>query len=235
MIQTPEPACLICGAPLIYEENVNEKICSLCGKIFDSNAVCENGHFVCDACHAEPGISAIQHIAQNTDSKNPYAIAVLMMNHSKIHMHGPEHHILLGAALLAAYKNSGGKLDLLTALDEMIHRGKLVPGGFCGLAGTCGAAVSVGMFYSIITKTTPLSTKTWGQANLLTANCLKKIGEIGGPRCCKRNLFLSAETAVDFVRKHENISMKLPEKIVCGYFLKNRECLKEQCPFFPRL
>lgn len=28
------------------------------------------------------------------------------------HMHGPEHHIMVGAALLTAYKNAGGDIDL---------------------------------------------------------------------------------------------------------------------------
>ena len=28
------------------------------------------------------------------------------------HMHGPEHHVMVGAALLTAYKNAGGKIDL---------------------------------------------------------------------------------------------------------------------------
>ncbi|MBQ5390561.1 MAG: alanine:cation symporter family protein, partial [Clostridia bacterium] len=56
----------------------------------------------------------------------------------------------VGAALLAAYKNSGGEVDLENALMEMYNRGKQVPGGICGLWGSCGAAVSSGIFISII-------------------------------------------------------------------------------------
>lgn len=92
-----------------------------------------------------------------------------MMQSPAVHMHGPEHHILAGAALLAAYRNAGGEIDLPAALEEMIRRGSMVPGGFCGLAGACGAAISAGMCYSIATKTNPLSTESWGEANLLTA------------------------------------------------------------------
>lgn len=55
-----------------------------------------------------------------------------MMSMSFCHMHGPEHHIMVGAALLTAYKNAGGNIDLNKALLEMYSRGKDVPGGVCG-------------------------------------------------------------------------------------------------------
>lgn len=48
------------------------------------------------------------------------------------HMHGPEHHTLVGTALLTAYHNSGGNIELLPALKEMAARGRKVPGGACG-------------------------------------------------------------------------------------------------------
>ena len=39
-------------------------------------------------------------------------------------MHGPEHHVMVGSALLVAYKNAGGEIDLPEALLEMMNRGK---------------------------------------------------------------------------------------------------------------
>ena len=39
---------------------------------------------------------------------------------------------MVGAALLTAYHNAGGKVELWKALPEMYHRGKEVPGGACG-------------------------------------------------------------------------------------------------------
>ena len=71
------------------------------------------------------------------------------MSMSFCHMHGPEHHIMVGAALLTAYKNAGGNIDLNKALLEMYSRGKDVPGGVCGFWGACGAAISTGMYMSI--------------------------------------------------------------------------------------
>ena len=40
------------------------------------------------------------------------------------HMHGPEHHVMVGAAPLTAYQNAGGDIDLPAALTEMMNRGK---------------------------------------------------------------------------------------------------------------
>ncbi len=230
---SPEPACLICGAPLRYRTCAETMTCSVCSRRVSSNASCENGHFVCDACHASPALSAVRFVCLTTASKNPFEIAVEMMRSPSVHMHGPEHHILVGAALLAAYRNAGGCIDLPSALDEMIRRGSMVPGGFCGIAGSCGAALSAGMFYSIVTKTSPLSTGSWSRANQLTASCLSAISKTGGPRCCKRDSFLALETAVPFIEKHLGVALEFSPGLHCEFFSRNRECLKERCPYFP--
>ena len=69
---------------------------------------------------------------------------------------------MVGAALLTAYHNAGGKVELWKALPEMYHRGKEVPGGACGFWGACGAGISTGMYLSIVTKSTPLAEKEMG-------------------------------------------------------------------------
>ncbi|MCZ0861412.1 DUF5714 domain-containing protein [Methanocorpusculum sp. MG] len=227
-----EPACLICGAPLRYLENAREMTCEICGRKYLSNAACMYGHFVCDNCHAAPATTVIRSIALAAVEKDPFVIATAMMQSPAVHMHGPEHHILAGTALLAAYRNAGGVLDLPAAVDEMFRRGAMVPGGFCGIAGACGAAISAGMFYSIATKTNPLSTQSWGEVNLLTAACLTAIGSVGGPRCCKRDTYLALEEAVEFVREHTGITMELPAQRQCGFSNRNHECLRERCPYY---
>ena len=114
-----------------------------------------------------------------------------MMDLPFCHMHGPEHHVMVGAALLTAYKNAGGQLDLEKALGEMYSRGKEVPGGACGFWGACGAGISAGQFLSIATASTPLSVEPWSLSNQMTARALDQIGKAGGPRCCKRDSFLA--------------------------------------------
>ena len=111
------PACLVCGAPLVYREQAVEMACSNCGKRFLSNAACEHGHYICDDCHGAAGRVAIRLYCAHTPSKNPIEIAQALMALPGIHMHGPEHHALVGSALLAAYANSGGAVELERALD----------------------------------------------------------------------------------------------------------------------
>ncbi len=228
-----EGACLVCGKPITYFETARKMECMFCYQEFESYASCEDGHFVCDNCHAAKGVDAIMEYCSHCDSKNPIEILQSIMENPYIYMHGPEHHIMVGAALLTAYKNAGGDIDLPSALEEMKSRGGNYPGGSCGFWGCCGAAVSTGMFMSIITKATPLTGKSWGKANRMTAKSLQAIGDIGGPRCCKRNSFMTAKMAVEFVRDEFGIEMELPEKIVCTYFEENKQCLKKHCPFNP--
>ena len=57
---------------------------------------------------------------------------------------------MVGAALLTAYKNAGGAINLRESVMEMLNRGKAVPGGTCGFWGACGAGISAGMFVSIL-------------------------------------------------------------------------------------
>ena len=143
--------CIICKAPLIYLEKDEMMECVLCHKKELSKTRCEQGHYVCNECHTK-GMGVIIDICLSETSKNPIEIIRKMMEQPFCHMHGPEHHVMVGSALLAAYKNAGGEIDLPEALLEMMNRGKTVPGGVCGFWGACGAGISTGMFISIISR-----------------------------------------------------------------------------------
>lgn len=223
--------CLICGAPLEYLETEVQMECAVCRKKENSKTRCVRGHYVCNDCHTA-GLDSIVGLCLNESSKNPVEILEKMMAMPFCHMHGPEHHVMVGAALLTAYHNAGGALDLPKALGEMINRGKKVPGGACGFWGACGAGVSAGIFVSILTGATPLAGETFGLANRMTARALDAIGAVGGPRCCKRDSFLSLLAAVDFVHEHFGVEMERPS-IVCTYSAQNAQCLGGRCPFSP--
>lgn len=137
---------------------------------------------------------------------------------------------MTGMALLTAYKNCGGDIDLPKALLEMNNRGRSVPGGACGFWGACGAGISAGMFISIITGATPLGKDNFGLSHKMTAKALEAIGEVGGPRCCKRDSYLSVSGAVDFVKENMGIEMKKSD-IVCTYSRQNNQCIGKRCPF----
>lgn len=223
--------CLICGKPLKYFPESQEMECHFCHRKFKSNTSCEDGHYVCDECHAQQGFEAIRKYALSSKSCNPIEIAAGMMHSPYIHIHGNEHHVLVGAALLTAYHNAGGDINLEKALMEMEKRGKQVPGGACGFWGACGAAISSGMFISIVSGSTPLKQEEWGLSNLMTSKSLCSIGEIGGPRCCKRDSFLSIRNAVDFCAENFGVRMQLPDKIVCEFSKFNNQCIGKRCPF----
>ncbi len=229
-------ACLVCGKPIVYYESARKMECVMCHGEFESHASCEDGHYVCDECHAKRGIQAIMEGCGKSKEKDPISIMQKLMEDPYIYMHGPEHHVMVGAALLTAYKNCGGYDGcedgaFEKALEEMKSRGSEYPGGSCGLWGCCGAAVSVGTFMSVVTKATPLTGRSWGLSNQMTSRALGAIAELGGPRCCKRNSFTAAKEAVEFVKENLGIVMELPEKISCGFSSENQQCLKKHCPY----
>lgn len=221
--------CLICKEPLVYTETGEMMECTLCHKRESSKTKCVDGHYICNDCHTK-GMDALIGVCLQTESKNPIAIIRQMMRLPFCHMHGPEHHVMVGAALLTAYKNAGGNIDLHTALLEMMNRGKGVPGGACGFWGACGAGISTGMFVSILSKSTPLANEPFALSHQMTSKALGKIGEIGGPRCCKRDSFLSILTAIDFVAEHFGVEMET-ENIVCEFSSQNNQCIGSRCPF----
>lgn len=224
--------CLICKAPLEYLEEDVLMECAICHKKENSKTRCINGHYVCSECHTQ-GMDSIFGVCLNEDSKNPIEILEKMMNLPFCHMHGPEHHVMVGAALLTAYSNAGGDIDLEKAMTEMYNRGKAVPGGVCGFWGACGAGISSGIYMSIITKSTPLAVEAWGLSNQMTSRSLGKIGSVGGPRCCKRDSYLAITEAVAFTKEHFGIEMELGE-IICSRSAMNNQCKKEACPFYPK-
>lgn len=221
--------CLICQAPLEYLEQDISMECAICHKRENSKTRCVNGHYICNECHTQ-GMDSIIGLCLAETSKNPIEIIDRIMDQPFCHMHGPEHHVFVGSALLTAFKNAGGNIDLHPALLEMMSRGRSVPGGACGFWGACGAGISAGMFLSIISRSTPLSAAPLGDANQMTAAALGQIGAIGGPRCCKRNSYLSILAAIDFVKDRFQIQMKKPV-VVCRRPSQNNQCIGKKCPF----
>ena len=221
--------CLICSAPLEYLGTDELMECAICHKKENSKTRCIHGHYVCNDCHTR-GMDSIVGLCLSETSKNPIAIIEKMMSLPFCHMHGPEHHVMVGAALLTAYKNAGGELELEPTLVEMMNRGRSVPGGACGFWGACGAGISSGMFISIISKSTPLSVEPFALSHSMTAMSLQAIADIGGPRCCKRDSYLSIMSAIEFVKEHFGVSMESSE-IICSHSSQNNQCIGKRCPF----
>ena len=226
-----EKECLVCGAPLEYLDHSESMECVFCHKTVQSMARCTHGHFVCDECHTQ-GVDSIIALCLAEISKNPFVIFEKLISLPTCHMHGPEHHIIVGASLLTAYHNAGGALDLSAALQTMQERGRQVPGGICGFWGTCGSAVSSGIFVSIVTGSTPLSSESWGLCNEMTSRTLAAVSKIGGPRCCKRNGYLAITEGVRFAAEKLGVTMET-SAVICCRSQQNNQCLGNKCPFNP--
>ncbi len=205
--------------------------CAICHKKEESKTRCISGHYVCNDCHTQ-GMDSMIGYCLSEHSKNPIEIMDKIMSLPFCHMHGPEHHVMVGAALLTAYRNAGGELELEKALLEMYRRGKEVPGGVCGFWGACGAGISTGIYMAIITKSTPLATTAWGLSNRMTAKALGSIGEIGGPRCCKRDSYLAITEAVKFTKENLGVAMEIGN-VSCTRSSQNNQCIQRACPLHP--
>ncbi len=167
-------------------------------------------------------------------SKNPVDIFYNIAHMVFVRIHGPEHHVLDGAALLTAYYNAGGKIELSTSLNELMKRGLQMPGATCGMWGVCGAVSSMGAALSIIDGTGPLSTdSTWGKHMEFTSKALCSLSQVGGPRCCKRDAFMSFQKAIEYINENYDVELE-KTSIECCFSEKNEQCIKERCPFYKK-
>ena len=224
--------CLLCGSPLVYHAAARMHTCELCQGQFESEAACEQGHFICNACHSASANDLIERVCINSISTKPVEMAITLMNAPSIAMHGPEHHFLVPAVLLTAYYNQKGNLkEKEKKIKIARQRAENVLGGFCGFYGACGAGIGTGIFISLITDSTPTSTESWGLANQMTAESLRCIGALGGPRCCKRDTFMALKTARKFMMQKYQLTLDIPNTITCEFNEFNRECIEEACPF----
>lgn len=222
-------ACMICGNHEIQLPHDTVMQCSICLQTDTGARTCSEGHFVCRQC-LSTGMEDVMNLCLADTSSDPIDVFENLVSQPYCTMHGPIHHVLVGASLLTAYHNAGGKVDLRAGLVRLMQQGKKVPGAACGNWGTCGAAISAGIFMSIITENSPFATDAWRLSNLLTAKALEQVALNGGPRCCKRDSYLSILTTVDFVRENLGVAMGKPV-VKCSRSEMNEQCIGKKCPF----
>lgn len=224
--------CLICGSDLQYLNQSLIMECEVCHKEISSNAQCVKNHFICDNCHELQGFDYINQYCLQSKSTNPVEMANVIMNNPVINMHGPEHHFLVPAVLITAYYNKIGKSSLIPEKLKIARdRSKNILGGFCGFYGTCGAGIGSGIYMSIILNSNPLKNDEWKKSNMLSAQCLFRIAEHGGPRCCKRDTYLSLETSINFTKKQLKVQLNSSE-IKCNFSNRNKECKLQECNYY---
>jgi len=224
--------CLVCGVELTYARAATPATCAVCGVGESSAARCRDGHYVCDACHSGSAKDVIQRACAAHAGKDPVELATALMRHPSVKMHGPEHHLLVPATLLAAWANATSAPDRAGLLAEARRRSDMVVGGSCGFHGACGSGVGVGIFASLATGATPRSGPSWGRANRATARALQVIGDVGGPRCCKRTSWLALLSGIRFAREELGVALE-GRGPRCEFHSRNDDCLERDCPFYP--
>jgi len=111
-------------------------------------------------------------------------------------VHGVWHHALVGEILLTCLRNAGHPItdDLI---EEVIDRGRQIPGGSCGFIGTCGALTSAASAYAILLGSTPVATDRREKLLAFSAKLAARLAQIGGSRCCKKSSYAALEVARD--------------------------------------
>jgi hypothetical protein len=224
--------CGVCGQPLVYGTEEVERQCAFCGEIYSTLIYCPEGHFVCDTCHERGALEVLRDVLEVTDSADPLSILETVMSHPSVPMHGPEHHAMVPAIIVAAVQNAGYTVPE-GAVEKAIDRGSKVPGGWCGSHGVCGAAIGVGIAVSVLTGATPLTGKPRSLANEASIFALKNMLD-NGPRCCKRASRTALEAAIEFLDTRMGISLPRPQNIVCRYAGRNRECIRDGCAYYDK-
>ncbi|NLY71990.1 MAG: hypothetical protein GX076_09995 [Clostridiales bacterium] len=152
-------------------------------------------------------------------------------------MYCPQHHYLIPAAMLtAAYNAQSRPIEMLqNDLIEAMMRAKNVLPAFCGLYGSCGTAVGLGIYASILTDTDQYSVHSWALVNRIVGECLLKISQTDGPRCCKRSSYIALLVGEKFSKEEFKLDLGKTESIQCTHYIRNKEeCKKKECPFFPQ-
>lgn len=234
MLESHRPAehCMVCGKPLRYNEAPVPVSCHFCDMGTTSPILCDEGHYVCDACHVAEASARLLQLTERVAGAAPEEILEELLRLSALPMHGPEHHSVAGLALLVAAAKAGYPLPQQT-LAEALRRGLQVPGGACGYLGACGAGVSVGVAVSLIAGATPLKGPERGLANRATGRALQEVGD-AHPRCCKRALRAAVRAGRRFLAEEMGLLFPFPgASTVCRDTARNRECPGLQCAFFP--
>jgi hypothetical protein len=148
-------------------------------------------------------------------------------------VHGVWHHALIGEILLVCLRNAGHPItdDLI---DEVIDRGRVIPGGSCGFLGTCGALSSTASAYAILLGSTPVAIDQREKLLEFSQKLISRLAEIGGSRCCKKSSYAAIETAVE---EFARCGFELPKEECegrCPFFASNETCDGDACVYFPR-
>lgn len=152
---------------------------------------------------------------------------------NELPFHGPWHHGLVPGVIIASLKNNDYKFTDKD-IKEAFQRGLKIPAGACGFCGVCGGGSGLGIAISIASEATPFHDDERSFAFEAAIESNKRIGKLGGPRCCRLSAYVAIDQAVKILKK---MDYNLPqEKLIgrCNVYKLNQQCHEERCPYYSR-
>jgi len=221
--------CMVCGEALLYSESQVELACHYCGQTAQTSAHCLEQHFVCDRCHSADALDVLQHLCAEASETDMLELLRVFRQHPAIPVNGPEHHSLMPAIIITAYRNSGGYVtdDLI---ETAIRRGAQVIGGSCAFTGICGAATGVGIAFSLLLQANPVKPQQRQIVQHVTQQVLEEIAALEAARCCQRDCWLGLKKAAELSAEYLPIRLTADAVIGCYQRSQNKECIGLECP-----
>jgi MoaA/NifB/PqqE/SkfB family radical SAM enzyme/ubiquinone/menaquinone biosynthesis C-methylase UbiE len=226
-----QEGCMACGADLIYHETNKAQTCHYCKKTANANAICSNGHYVCDDCHSKDAATFLKAFAKQAAYNDMIKMMEAIRNHPSMRIHGPEHHSMVPAIMVAVYKNQGGAVTD-EDIDTAVERGQTIAGGSCAFMGVCGAASGVGTGFSILLKSTPYKGKERQMVQQIAKDVLTEIASYEAARCCQRDCYTALKIASEKANTILNKPLPADIKMICTQYKSNKECIGNKCPLW---
>jgi len=122
-------------------------------------------------------------------------------------------------------------------IGDALYRAGQLPGGICGSWGACGTALGAGIALSVLRHLTAVKKQGWGETNHEVGEILQRVAAYGGPRCCKRSTYSSLLATIEILERDgiANFPEEAHQLPVCRDFWRNQQCIKDECPYYPRL
>lgn len=228
-----ESGCLACGTAMVTTTTSEAGRCEYCAKPAAGRTHSDHGQWVCDDCRDRNAIDVISLFCATSTSTAPMHMAQVIFRHPSVEVHGPVHHYIVPAVLLAAYYNALGEpVKKLAALAEAERFAFRAPTSVCTFQGACGAALGTGFFMSLITQPSAISSEEYRLSNLATSGALTMISTVDGPRCCKRAVLLAIDASISFLKARFAVKLERTDDC-CESRLLNERCFGSNCPYYP--
>jgi 7,8-dihydro-6-hydroxymethylpterin dimethyltransferase len=221
--------CMVCGTPLVYFSEDRLLACAYCGRNSRANAACEQGHYVCDGCHAADALEVILQSCLATGETDMFVLMDRIAAHPSIPLHGPEYHGLAAGVVLSTYRNLGGTVTP-GMIETGISRGGKAMGGACGFTGACGAVTGIGVAFSLILDANPLKPVERQHIMRAVSEIAAATADILGARCCRRDTWVALKKGAELSATLLPIPLQAGADIGCAQQVRNAECIGERCP-----